>query len=299
MLLLLIVKTTAAIQAFLNSRLAQNLRPDTITWYRQKLERFSQACPQLPKNRRPIEAFLAGLKHPDPEKKYTGVTIQNYFMALRAFFRFISEENGTRNPMARMRMPRSNYDQAYMATLDVGEVLRLVLATASERDRVILTLLVDTGLRVGELLGLRKMDIQRETVIVSGKSGTREVPVSHEVRRSLLSLGAGRSENDYIFYGRKGRLTRYGIYGIVRRVMKDAGINAPKLGPHRVRHGFAKIFLVNGGDLRSLQEILGHKKITTTERYIRFADSEIIEKHRKYSPLKSVTPQLSFLDDSK
>ena len=82
--------------------------------------------------------------------------------------------------------------------------------------------------------------------------------------------------------------------------MKQAGIEGPKLGPHRIRHGFAKTYLMNGGDLRSLQEIMGHASITTTEEYLRYADKEIIRKHHMFTPLKlaHAAAQESFLDKS-
>jgi hypothetical protein len=70
--------------------------------------------------------------------------------------------------------------------------------------------------------------------------------------------------------------------------MERAGIKGPKLGSHRIRHGFGKNFLVQGGDLRSLQEIMGHTDIKTTQKYATLNLTDIIKKHRKFSPLKAV-----------
>lgn len=290
------MKTQAALNDFLQSRQALNLSQETINWYQAKLQRFARAYPKLPKDPRPIEAFLADLK-PSGAKDYSAATKKNYYNALRALFRFISERHDTRNPMAKMHPPSS--DEEPMATLEADEMLNLLLSSSSQRDRAILTLLVDTGMRSGELAGLRKQDIEAEVITVRGKSGKRQIPISDEARRLLLSLIAEDSKDDYVFHGHKGPLTRNGVYRIVHAHMKSAGIQGPKLGPHRIRHGFGKGYLVNGGDLRSLQVLMGHKRITTTQKYTNLLSKDIIEKHHKYSPLGRLTPQLSFLDADK
>lgn len=294
------MKTQQAIDDFLHSRLALNLSQETINWYRTKFQRFARVCPKFPKDRRPIDAFLASLKPLAATKKYSAVTKQNYFNALRALFRFISEEHDIRNPMAKMHTPRDpERKDKPMAALESEEMMRLLLSSSSQRDRAILTLFIDTGMRSGELAGLRKQDIGTEIVTVCGKSGKRQVPISEDARRLLLPFIAENSKDDHLFHGHKGPLGRHGVYRIVRAHMEAAGIQGPKLGPHRIRHGFGKNYLVNGGDLRSLQLLMGHKRITTTQIYTNFLSKEIIEKHHKYSPLGRLTPQLTFLNIDK
>ena len=78
------------------------------------------------------------------------------------------------------------------------------------------------------------------------------------------------------------------MYDLVRSYMKKAGIKGPKLGPHRLRHAFGKNFLVQGGDLRSLQEIMGHADIETTQKYASLNLNDIVKKHRQFSPLRAV-----------
>ena len=294
------MKTQQAINDFLHSRLALSLSQETIIWYQAKLQRFARFCPKLPKDPRPIEAFLASLKPSEATRQYSLSTKQNQFNALRALFRFISERHGSRNPMAKMHPPRGDSNEEPMATLEADELMSLLYSATILRDKVMLTLLVDTGMRSGELARLRKQDIEAEMVTVRGKSGKRQIPVSEDARRLLLSLIiAEDSKDEYVFHGHKGPLTRNGVYRIVHGHMKSAGIKGPKLGPHRIRHGFGKNYLVNGGDLRSLQVLMGHKRITTTQKYTTFVSKDIIEKHHKYSPLGRLTPQLSFLDADK
>lgn len=289
------MKTQAAVNEFLQSRISAGLSELSITWYQAKLQPFAQVCPKLPKDPKPIEAFLATVNS-------STATSLNYFNALKAFFRFISERHNIRNPMAKIRTSRSEKSKKKVrATLEPGEEMRLLesVPESNLRDRAILTLLVDSGIRSGELTGLRPQDIGMETVRVSGKTGEREVPVSEETRRLLLLTIAEHDKQDYVFYGHKGPLTRHGgVYRIVAAYMRKAGIRGPKLGPHRIRHAFGKGYLVNGGDLRSLQLLMGHERITTTEEYADLAMPDIIAKHHKFTPLRAAhaAAQQSFLD---
>jgi integrase/recombinase XerD len=164
--------------------------------------------------------------------------------------------------------------------------MRLLQSAHHPRDRAILTLIMDNGVRAGEVCSLLKENIKQETVVVYGKTGWREAPISEETRHLLLQVSA-LSPDDFVFHGCKGPLTRFGIYRIVREHMEKAGIKGPKLGPHRLRHAFGKNFLVQGGDLRSLQEIMGHTDIKTTQKYAALNLTDIIKKHRKFSPLKA------------
>jgi len=123
--------------------------------------------------------------------------------------------------------------------------------------------------------------------VVYGKTDWREAPISDETRELLLQVAA-TSPDEHVFYGDKGTpLSRFGVYRIVRKHMRKAGIKGPKLGPHRIRHGFGKNYLVEGGDLRSLQEIMGHTDVKTTQKYVALNKTDIVKKHRKFSPLRA------------
>jgi len=173
-----------------------------------------------------------------------------------------------------------------MATLEAHELMMLLHSAQDPRDRAILTLMMDNGVRAGEVCSLLKHNIKQETVLVCGKTGWREAPISDETRHLLLQVAA-TSPDEHVFHGHKGPLTRFGIYRIVREHMEKAGIRGPKLGSHRIRHAFGKNYLMEGGDLRSLQEIMGHTDIKTTQKYAALNLTDIINKHRKFSPLKA------------
>jgi hypothetical protein len=162
-----------------------------------------------------------------------------------------------------------------------------------------LSVFIDSGARASEIATLRKETIYEDTIKVDGKTGQREVPISEETRQLLLALKSTDGKSEYVFLNARGRpLTRYGIYQIISGYMRQAGINGPKVGSHRLRHGFGKNYLVNGGDLRSLQKIMGHASITTTEGYTELAIDELVAMHHKFTPLRSVhaAAQESFFD---
>jgi len=137
------------------------------------------------------------------------------------------------------------------------------------------------------MCSLLKHNIKQETVLVCGKTGWREVPISDETRELLLQVAA-QSLDEHVFHDdHRKPISRFTIYRIVREHMEKAGIKGPKLGPHRLRHAFGKNFLVEGGDLRSLQEIMGHTDVKTTQKYATLNLTDIIKKHRKFSPLRA------------
>ena len=284
------MKTELALREFIASRIAANLSPATIEWYKDRLLPFVNSCPTLPRRPEPIEGFLATING-SHETKY------DVYRALKTFFRFLCSRRHLPNPMDAIRSPRR--PKTLMPTLEVGELVKLLNSVETQRDRAIITLLVDCGVRAGEVCSLLKHNIKQETIIVHGKVGWREVPVSDETRHLLLQVAA-LSSDDCVFHGDKGPLTRHLIYAIVRRALEKAGIKGPKLGPHRLRHAFGKNFLVQGGDLRSLQEIMGHADIETTQKYATLNLTDIVKKHQKFSPLRAAhaAAQESFFEKS-
>lgn len=270
------MRTEEAIEKFLANCKARGLRPKTLEWYQTRLGRFARACPEIPTELEPIECFL-GDSGGSQETKHGN------YRALKAFFRFISQRLDISNAVEKVAPPRR--PKKVMPTLEPMELFMLLNMAISPRDRALLTLLIDSGARAAEIAGLRWQDIRTETIRVNGKSGEREIPISDETRRQLLGLPR---KGEHVFMGVHGPLTRSGIYRVVRQCMTRAGISGPKLGPHRLRHSFGKGYLVAGGDLRSLQEIMGHADIKTTEKYASLNMKDIITKHNLFTPLNLV-----------
>lgn len=272
--------TAMAVQSFIYSRRSKNLKPKTIRWYSDRLQRFAAFCPELPTEPEPIEHFLGESVPAEMDESRHG-----YYRAVKALYRFICQRHRLANPMDFIDPPLRK--KKVMPTLTAEEMLTLLTRAKRLRDLAVLSLFIDCGARVGEASSLRWWNIFNDYIRVDGKTGERDIPISEETRQLLLSLTSADGSQDFIFVGQRGPLTTSGIYKIVRKYMKAAGISKPKLGPHRIRHGFGRNFITNGGDTRSLQKILGHANISTTEIYCELSREEVREKHHKFTPLRS------------
>jgi len=161
------------------------------------------------------------------------------------------------------------------------------------RDRAIVLLLLDTGIRVSELCALRIKDIDlgNGRIKVFGK-GARErlLPIGTRTRKALWRYLAGRPDArpaDPLFVADgtvMRRLDRWAVYKLVRRLGERAGIQ-PDAHPHRFRHTFAISFLRNGGDVYSLKGMLGHSTLKMVQRYLTLAQTDLENAHRRASPV--------------
>ena len=270
------MKTQEAKQKFITSRTSNGAKANTLRWYNERLGHFERFLPELPTEPEPVEEFLNTMNGV-PETKRAS------YRAIRALYRFLEKRYRLPNPMTFIDAPRC--PKKLMPTLEATQMAELRDLGDNLRDRTILTLVSDNGARAGEVASLRKDGIGSRTIRVTGKTGEREIPISEETRELLLQLMATNGGCDHVFVGQKGPLTPSGIYHLVQNYMIKADIHGPKQGPHRMRHGFAKNFLKNGGDLRTLQEILGHANISTTAMYLNLDMDDIVEKHQKFTPL--------------
>ena len=168
------------------------------------------------------------------------------------------------------------------------DTLRRLLGLASVRDRAILLLLLDTGLRVSEAAGIRLGDLRPDgSVKVMGKGAKeRIVPIGSTARTAIVRYlgqrGSGLPDAP-LFLGPRGALDWRGMQQVLKRLKTRAGISG-RLSPHSLRHTFARSYLVNGGDVFSLQQILGHTTLDMVKRYVSLADADVVARHRVASP---------------
>jgi site-specific recombinase XerD len=169
------------------------------------------------------------------------------------------------------------------------DAMRRLLAISDVRDRAILLLLLDCGLRVSEAAGLRLGDLRPDgTLKVMGKGAKeRIVPVGGTARTAIVRYmgqrGAG-APDEPLFLGRRGALDWRGMQQVLKRLKGRAGITG-RCSPHSLRHTFARSYLVNGGDVFSLQRILGHTTLDMVKRYVALAELEIVRRiHAVASP---------------
>jgi len=229
-----------------------------------------------------LEAYLA-------ELRATGLspaTIGRRVAAIRSFFRH-QMLLGVRddNPAAELDLPRRR--RTLPRTLSPAEAERLVEAAAGTtpralRDRALVELLYGAGLRVSEAVGLQKSSIDLDARLVRcvGKgSKERVVPIGRqavEALRRYLARGRpyldARHRPELFLNAKGGGLTRAGAFLILRNLAAKAGLEPERVHPHLLRHSFATHLLEGGADLRSVQEMLGHADLATTELYTHVSD---------------------------
>jgi site-specific recombinase XerD len=230
----------------------------------------------------------------------TGATLskktQNYYMiALRAFLKYLAKRGvKTLSPEA---IELAKVGERHLDLITPSELSRLLDAPKGPevkalRDKAMLELLFSTGLRVSELCSLTNdLDITSEEFSVRGKGGKVRVVFLSEAARGAVKkyLAARKDMNDALFVqvGKEIKskepspLTRRSVERIVKHYAIKAGISK-KVTPHVIRHSFATDLLGNGADLRSVQMLLGHANISTTQIYTHVTDAGLRETHRKF-----------------
>ena len=218
--------------------------------------------------------------------------------AVRMFHKFLLTEGyASENPASRVEVPRSLHPLPQ--SLSPRDVERLLAAPSGNdpldlRDRAMLELLYATGLRVSELVGLGLNDLQLDVGYLTAfgkRSKQRIIPLGEEAILMLrLYLREGRpfhaqqESSSVLFLNRNGRgLTRQGFWKIIKRRGVEAGIHK-NITPHTLRHSFATHLLENGADLRSVQTMLGHSDISTTQIYTHVTRERLKKIHEQFHP---------------
>lgn len=233
-----------------------------------------------------INNFIAHLM--DRGKKIRSIT--RSISSLRGFFNFMITEGIIKeNPFEDIEIPK--YRPSIPEVLSQEEILELIRQTDGEkkslRDRTMLELMYATGLRVSELINLKKSDINLEGgfLIATGKrSKERVVPMGSYSRDAIKRyLEEERPQGQFLFSNKKGgKLTRQAVWKIIRKYARK--IDKTRISPHTIRHTFATHLLEGGADLRSVQILLGHEDISTTQIYTHIDRKRLKEIHKKYHP---------------
>ena len=228
----------------------------------------------------------------------SGHTVNGYMRALQSFWAWLVREDLVDdNPFDRIKIPKAPNKVIPVFT---GEQLNRLFSTiditseCGQRDYTVIVTLLDTGIRCSELTGLRLGDVNLESRLLKvwGKgSKERLVPIGAKVQKAIWKyLSHHRPEPsipryDQVFLTRNGRpLSKNRVESIVEHYGKKAGITGVRLSPHTFRHTMAVTFLRNGGDIFSLQRIMGHSQLEVLRGYINLALSDISRAHQRNSP---------------
>ena len=268
----------ALADSFLNfCRVEKGLTPNSISAYRQDLRRFSEFCAEKdPENVSTLHAYVDSLR----EAKLSSRSIARHITTLRNFYAFLLQEQQiSADPTQSLVLPRQWKTLPKYLTLQQVDALLEAPDPAKPnglRDRAMLQLLYATGLRVSELCAVEASGVNLElgVVRVIGK-GRKErlVPLGRSAATAIEAYvtsarkpGVGRGAR-YLFLSNRGTaMTRQAFWKLLKGHGKAAGI-WQNLTPHVLRHSFATHLLERGADLRSLQTMLGHADISTTEIY--------------------------------
>jgi integrase/recombinase XerC len=241
-----------------------------------------------------VRSYLAELM----KNERARATVQRRLSAIKAFFRYRETTSGAASPARTIRSPKN--ERRLPSILQEDEVRRLIeFSTAADdstpatiRDRAIFETLYSSGLRVGELVGLNWRDIDEELGMVMVRAGKgnkdRLVPLGEPAIDALKNWKrampvAWEHNGPVITNLRGGRLTTRSVEMILQKRIEAAGLTAG-VTPHGLRHSFATHMLGNGADLRSIQEMLGHASLATTQRYTHVSVNHLKEVYRRAFP---------------
>lgn len=305
----------SAIETFISAKEMENRSPKTIKTYKQTLNKFGewyadQNYEELSDD--VVSDYIRFMTlekvkwddHPTNHSAQVGVSprsINNIIRVLRIFFNFLMKERRiSHNPALNV-----SYQQESEDTFDVftdEDVLKLLAAPNIKtytgfRDYVMMMLLVDCGLRIGEMTNIKIADIDfslRQVTLrasITKTNRTRILPISRKTADALMQLVdfINAEPSDYVFLTSFGERYQADTFAkMLKKYAKKAGIEGVRVSPHTFRHYFAIKYLRSGGDSFSLMRILGHTDVSMTQRYVKYALGDIREKHEVASPVANL-----------
>ncbi len=273
--------------------LEKNYSANTIESYKRDIRYFLDYVNKeiININKKDIETYIN-----DNLDKYNESSLNRIIASIRGFFKYLSLYRGYVNISEDIEcLKRKKRLPKYLSVEEVDKLLDIDLKTPFDyRNKAILELLYATGLRASELinLDLQNIDLANMVVNVYGKgSKERIVPLSKisvnyldiyiNNYRQLLFV-KGNDPKDILFLNNHGkRMTRQGLYKMIGKIAKEKNIDKT-ITPHVLRHSFATHMIEYGADIRSVQELLGHENVITTEVYTHLANSFIKENYNEY-----------------
>ena len=265
----------------------------TIEFFRTKYEGQKLKPAQI--TSRHLRAFTVWLH----EKGYAKTTIARRIAAVRTWFKFLCRQGAvSANPAEGLRAPRQDKKLPhFLSENSLKELLQAPLAESvfGQRDRAILEILYSAGLRVSELTGLNLADLdldagmatvrgkgKKERLAFIGSVSLKALKTWLDARQGLLAEANKKSEA--VFLNKNGtRLTSRSVGRLLEKYLAQAGMD-PRTSPHTLRHSFATHLLDRGADIRSVQELLGHSSLATTQIYTHVTTQRLKDSYDKAHP---------------
>jgi len=290
---------STAVERFLRSLRERNASAHTIKAYRGDLENFAAYAGS--RNLRQIDhlairGFLSHLY----EKGLSKTSVARSLAAVRSLYRWLAQEGEVeQNPAALVATPKLPRKLPRVPTIEeMNTVLDGAMpevAAFPERDRLLLELLYGCGIRNSELVGIDLDDVRlsAEAILIRGKGKKeRYVPFGDPVKKALASylpmrqqITTKRKQNvpALLINQRGGRLTTRSVGRIIKKIAVAKGL-PPDVHPHTLRHAFGAHLLEEGADLRAIQEMLGHERLSTTQRYTQLSMKHVLEVYDRTHP---------------
>jgi site-specific recombinase XerD len=234
---------------------------------------------------------------PNSDYGLTAASRARKIATLRSFFNYLTNKMHLLevNPIKDIDSPKLKKTLPRYLTLDESvHLLESVSGAHQERDYCILTLFLNCGLRISELVGLNLGDIQEDALRVLGKGDKTRIVYLNDACKQALNQYlqvrrpiSGRDRNALFLSAQNERISRSGVHAMVKKRLLEAGIDSTRYSAHKLRHTAATLMLQNGVDIRTLQELLGHENLNTTQIYTHI-DNEALRVAAKANPLSHV-----------
>jgi integrase/recombinase XerC len=288
-----------ATDKFLRSLRERNVSPHTIKAYSSDLENFS-AYVGSRKWREIDHVTIRGFLSHLYEKGLAKTSVARSLAAVRSLYRWLAQEGVVeQNPAALVSTPKLAKKLPRVPTMEeMNSVLDGAMpeiASFPERDRLMLELLYGCGIRNSELVGINLDDVRvtSEAVLIRGKGRKeRYVPFGDAVKAALaaylparqLALSGSRQNTPGLLINQRGgRLTTRSVGRIIKKIAVAKGLS-PDVHPHTLRHAFGTHMLEEGADLRAIQEMLGHERLSTTQRYTQLSMKHLLSVYDQTHP---------------
>jgi len=272
------ISTTDVINRYIAFKRAEGISPRTEGEYHGKLGAFAKAFPTLPLDPDQIANFLSSLKL-DP------ITRWDYRKRIIALYHFL-EKRGI-IPKITDSFPRIKVPRKVRRVLSAEELGALFAHATNHQDKAILTLLIDAKIRASELCSLTRDNLHPDYIVVTGKTGERNVPIRQQTYDMLIHLAT----HGPLFRVEGRPMKREYLRVHLRKLMQKAGLNGKRLGPHILRHSASVQHIMFGGDLLSLKEELGHTTTRMTEQYAQLAFPEVRQRHAEVDVVGHIAPK--------